>query len=99
MLASKTVPTSSGEFTIAPLTLRQAENMFPGESGPSRMEVVLTSLRNAGVEADAEALKDQLSPRSIKELVDAIMQLTGLELQPTGEAAAAETPGPTSTAA
>jgi hypothetical protein len=99
MLASKVVPTSSGEFTIAPLTLRQVENLFSGERGPSRMEMVLTALRNTGTEPDADALKDQLSPRSIKELVDAIAELTGLDLAPTGESTAAETPGPSSTAA
>lgn len=99
MLATKTVSTSSGEFTIAPLTLRQVETMFPGDRGPSRMDIILTSLQNAGTDTDAEAMKDQLSPRSTVELVEAIMSLTGLEFQPAGESTAAETPGPTSTAA
>lgn len=99
MLATKPVPTSSGEFTIAPLTLRQVESLFSGEHGPSRMDLVLAALRNAGSEPEVEELKDQLSPRSIKELVSAIADLTGLDLETPGEAPAAETPGTSSTAA
>lgn len=99
MLASKVVPTSSGEFTIAPLTLSQVESMFPGDKGPTRMELVLVSLENAGKPTNAEDLKNQVSPRSMRELVAAIMDLTGLEFEPVGEVTAAETLTPTSTAA
>lgn len=98
MLASKVVSTSSGEFTIAPLTLRQCEQMFPeGSAGPTASALIFQSLQNAGWDRSEDDLKDLLSPRAVKELSAAILDLTGLI--PTGEAMAAESLGATSTAA
>lgn len=102
MLATKTVTTSSGEFTIAPLTLRQVEAFYPADgAAPKVIDLIYQSLLNAGYDPSCgpDSMKDVLSPRSIGELKDAVMDLTGLVPANPGEAPAAETSSTTSTAA
>ena len=95
MLATKTVPTSSGEFTIAPLTLRQVENA----ENFLYLTAISLSMTNAGTPTTEDELKDMLSIRSVKELAEAVMELSGLAPIKPGEDQAALETLTTSTAA
>lgn len=97
MLATKKVPTSSGDFVIAPLTLRQVED----SNNFAYLTACALAINNANPEVPCteDGLKDLLSLRSVKELAEAVMDLSGLAPVKAGEDHAVEETSTTSTAA
>jgi hypothetical protein len=95
MLPLKSVPTQTGEYIIAPLTLRQVEDS--ANFSPKR--AVSLALGNAGNPISEDALSDELTLPALKTLAEAVMELSGLGPVKPGEDLAVEETLTTSTAA